>query len=143
MISSSFESFISIFFADCFDLTVYLFTIDLWPYVSVLMLLSFSCYGDDYLFVWFNGNLEGWNLWKLQGTFLFRQPFTNRIFWSMVKSFSIFISYICFSTGSLKGRKLIIRIAFSLSFSVFFNSTCWFFPRIWQPNIKFEWNNEN
>ena len=70
--------------------------------------------------------LEEWNLSsKLPGAFSFRQPVTNKIFQSMMKScsFSIFISYFCFSTGAFKGRKFVILIAFPWSFSIFLKSS--------------------
>ena len=128
-----------------FQSNVHLFTIDLWPHISVLKLFTFSWYVDDDFVVWFSGHLVGWNLsLKLPRAFSLRQSFTNKIFWSMMKSFSfsIFISYICFSTVAFKGRKLIILIAFSWSFSIFLNSSFWSCPHIWQPYIKFELNNE-
>ena len=90
---------------------------------NYLKLITFSWYVDDDLVVWFSGNLEEWNLsLKLPGAFPFRQPFTNKIFRSMMKSFSfsIFTSYFCFSTGAFKGRKFIILIAFSLKFFYLF-----------------------
>ena len=90
---------------------------------NYLKLITFSWYVDDDLVVWFSGNLEEWNVsLKLPGTFLFSQPFTNKIFRSMMKSFSfsIFTSYFCFSTGAFKGRKFIILIAFSLKFFYLF-----------------------
>ena len=127
-----------------FQSNVHLFTIDLQPYLSVLKLFTFTWHVDD-LVVWFSGNLEGWNLsLKLPGAFLCRQSFANKIFQSMMKSFSfsIFISYICFSTGAFNGRKFIILIPFSWSFSIFLNSSFWSCPHIWQPYIKFELNNE-
>ena len=120
-------------------------TIDLRPYFSVLKLFTFIWYVDDDRVLEFSGNFEERNLLsKLPGVLLLRQSFTNKIFWSMMKSFSfsIFISYICFSTVAFKGRKLIILIAFSWSFSIFLNSSFWSCPHIWQPYIKFELNNE-
>ena len=89
-------------------------------------LLKASYYVDDDLVVWFSRNLEEWNLsLKLPGAFPFRQPFTNKIFRRMMNafSFSIFISYFCFSTGAFKGRKFIILIAFPWSFSIFLKSS--------------------
>ena len=89
--------------------------------VDYLKLIIFSWYVEDDLVVWFGGNLEEWILsLNLPGTFSFRQPFTNKIFRSMMKSFSfsIFTSYFCFSTGAFKGRKFIILIAFSSSFAI-------------------------
>ena len=145
MISSSFESFVLIFFWRLFQSNVHSFIIDLRPYLSVLKFFIFSWYLDDDLVMWFGGNLEGWNLsLELPGTFSLKQFFTNKIFWGMIKSFSfsIFISYIYFSTVAFKGRKFIILIAFSWSFSIFLNSSFWSCPHIWQPYIKFELNNE-
>ena len=101
-----------------FQSNVHLFTIDLQPYLSVLKLFTFTWHVDD-LVVWFSGNLEGWNLsLKLPGAFLWRQSFANKIFQSMMKSFSfsIFISYICFSTGAFNGRKFYCPYCFFLKF---------------------------
>ena len=94
---------------------------------NYLKLITVSWYVDDDLVVRFSGNLEKWNLaLKLPEALKlpFRQPFTNKIFWSMMKSFSfsIFISYFCFSMGAFKGRKFIILIAFRWSFSIFLKS---------------------
>ena len=115
---------------------MHLFTIDLQPNLLVLKLFTFSWYVDHNLVVWFSGNLEGWNVsLKLTEAFSLRQAFTNKIFWSMMKSFS-------FSNGAFKERKFIILIAFSWNFSIFLNSSFWSCPHIWQPYITFEWNNE-
>ena len=128
-----------------FQSNVHLFIIDLRSYLSVLKLFTLSWYVDDDLAVCFSDNLEGWNLsLKLPWTFSLRQSFTNKLFWSKMKSFSfsIFISYICFSTVAFKGRKFIILIAFSWSCFIFLNSSFWSCHHIWQPYIKFELNNE-
>ena len=105
---------------------VYFVTVNCKTKVNYLKLITFSWYVDHDLVVWFSRNLEEWNLsLKLPGAFPFRQPFTNKIFWSMMKSFSfsIFISYFCFSTGAFKGRKFVILIAFPWSFSIFLKSS--------------------
>ena len=105
---------------------VYFITVNYKTKVSYLKLITFSWYVDDDLVVWFSGNLEEWNLsLKLPGAFSFRRPFTNKIFWSTMKSFSfsIFISYFCFSTRAFKGIKFIILIAFPWSFSIFLKSS--------------------
>ena len=104
---------------------VYFIIVNYKTKVNYLKLITFSWYVDDDLVVWFSGNLEEWNLaLKLPGAFPFRQPFTNKIFRRMMNafSFSIFISYFCFSTGAFKGRKFIILIAFPWSFSIFLKS---------------------
>ena len=105
---------------------VYSRTVNCKTKVNYLKLITFSCYVDDDLVVWFSRNLEEWNLsLKLPEAFPFRQSFANKIFRSMMKSFSFstFISYFCFSTGAFKGRKFIILIAFPWSFSIFLKSS--------------------
>ena len=105
---------------------VYFIIVNCKTRVNYLKLITFSWYVDDDLVVWFGSNLEEWNLsLNLPGAFSFRQPFTNKIFRSMMKSFSfsIFTSYFCFSTGAFKGRKFIIIIAFSWSFAIFLKSS--------------------
>ena len=101
---------------------VYFITVNCKTKVNYLKLLSFSWYVDDDIVVWFSGNLEEWNLLKLPDPFSFKKPLTNKIFRSMMKSFSfsIFTSYFRFSTGPFKGRKFIILIAFSLKFFYLF-----------------------
>ena len=101
---------------------VYFVTVNCKTKVNYLKLITFSWYVDHDLVVWFSRNLEEWNLsLKLPGAFPFRQPFTNKIFRSMTESFSfsIFISYFCFSTGAFKRNKFIILIAFPWIFSIF------------------------
>ena len=93
---------------------------------KLLKVNYFSLHVDDDLVVWFGGNLEEWNSsLKLPKAFSFRKPFTNKIFRRMMNSFSfsIFISHFCFSTGAFKGRRFIILIIFSWSFSVFLRSS--------------------
>ena len=61
--------------------------------------------------------------------------------WMKSFGFSMLVSCICFSAGAFKGRKFIIFIVFSWSFSVL-NFSFWYCPHISQPYIKFELNNE-
>ena len=101
---------------------VYFITVICKTKVNYIKLITFSWYVDDDLAVWFIRNLEEWNLsLKPPGAFSFRQSLTNKIFRSMMKtfSFSIFISYFCFSNGAFKGRKFSILIAFPWIFSIF------------------------
>ena len=98
---------------------VHLFTIDLWPYLSVLKLFTFNWYVDDDLVVWFSGNLEGWNLsLKLPGVFSLRQSFTNMIFWSMMKSFSFSIFHASvFQLEHLRGGNLLSLLLYLFFFN--------------------------
>ena len=105
---------------------VYFITVNCKTKVNYLKLITFSWYVDHDLVVWFSRNLEEWNLsLKLPGAFPFRQPFTNKTFQSMMKSFSfsMLISYFCLSTGAFKGRKFIILIVFPWSFPIFLKSS--------------------
>ena len=107
---------------EVFQFNVNFLTIDLHPYLSVLKLFTFNWYVGVDLILEFSRNLEERNLFlELPGVLLLRQSFTNKIFWSMMKQFSLstFISYICFL--EVNGRKSIILIDFSWIFSIFTN----------------------
>ena len=105
---------------------VYFMIVNCKTKANYLKLITFSWFVDDDLVVWFVGNLEEWHLsLKIAGAFSFRQPFANKIFRNMMKSFSfsIFISYFFFSTRAFKLRKFIIFLDFSWSFSIALKSS--------------------
>ena len=97
------------------------------------------------IIVWFSGNFEWWNLsLKLPRAFSCRQCFTNKIFWRMMKSysFSLFVSYICFSIGAFKKRKLLSLLLFLEILLAFCILNIWSCPHIGRLYIKLELSNE-
>ena len=98
------------------------------------------------IIVWFSGNFEWWSLsLKLPRAFSCRQCFTNKIFWRMMKSysFSLFVSYICFSIGAFKKRKLLSLLLFLEILLAFCILNIWSCPHIGRLYIKLELSNES